>query len=81
MELLKKGILREKKENFKNTLTKGVEKHIMHNNFIVMETVEAEITLQAHSQRVRAGASRAESGAANGPPRAWGKAKAEYSMT
>lgn len=53
----------------------------MHNNFIVIQTVEAEITLQAHSQRVRAGASRAESGAANGPWRAWGKVSAEYSMT
>ena len=59
-------------------MTKQESQHIMHNK---TETVEAEITLQARSQRVRAGESRAESGVSNGPPRAWGKAFAEYSMT
>lgn len=62
-------------------MTKQKSQHIMHNKFIKTETVEAEITLQAHSQRVRAGESRAESGVSNGPRRAWGKALAKYSMT
>ena len=38
------------------------------------ETDEVEITLEAHSQRARAGGSRTESGSANGPRRVQGKA-------
>ena len=43
-------------------------KHILH-----IQTIEAEVKLQAHPQRVPAAESGAKSGAANGPPRAGGK--------
>ena len=46
-----------------------------------IQTVEAEVTLQAHPQRVPGAESGAKSGAANGPPRAGGKGRPEYPLT
>ena len=62
-------------------MTNGQIYSLMRTTSIPHQTKDAEVTLQAHPQRVPEAEIGAKSGAANGPPRAKGNGKPEYLTT